>query len=94
MANYAHDSFGERDSGAACRDFVFRFGNKGIDCPCKKKGLSATTSLGAAVNLVAKLGGYLERSNDPPPGHQLMWRGYTYLQLMCDGFMLKGGDSG
>jgi len=60
----------------------------------QKKSHSAPTSLGAAVKLVAKLGGYLERSNDPPPGHQLMWRGYTHLQLMCDGFMLKGGDSG
>jgi len=42
------------------------------------------------VKLVAKLGGYLGRKNDPSPGHQLMWRGYTYLQLMCDGFMLSG----
>ena len=30
----------------------------------------------------------------PPPGHQLMWRGYIHLQLMCDGFTLKGDDSG
>lgn len=41
------------------------------------------------MKLVAKLGGYLGRSNDPPPGHQLMWHGYTNLQLMCDGFMLS-----
>ncbi|MCK5231482.1 MAG: hypothetical protein KAR13_14510 [Desulfobulbaceae bacterium] len=41
------------------------------------------------MNLVAKLGGYLGRSNDPPPGHQLMWRGYTNLQLLCEGFTLS-----
>lgn len=41
------------------------------------------------MKLVAKLGGYLGRANDPPSGHQLMWRGYAHLQLMCDGFMLS-----
>ena len=45
--------------------------------------------LGEAVKVVAKLGGYLGRANDPPTGHQLMWRGYTHLQLMCDGFALS-----
>ncbi len=58
----------------------------------KKKGLSLLVSLGEAVKLVAKLGGYLGRSNDPPPGHQLMWRGYAHLQLMCDGFTLSVFD--
>lgn len=62
---------------------------KVLNAYAKKKGISLPTSLGAAVKLVAKLGGYLDRSNDPPPGHQLMWRGYTYLQLMCDGFTLS-----
>ena len=46
------------------------------------------TLLGDAVLLVARLGGYLGRANDPPPGHQLMWRGYANLQMMCAGFML------
>ncbi|MDL1969010.1 MAG: hypothetical protein LWW97_10845 [Deltaproteobacteria bacterium] len=59
-----------------------------------KKSLTPPTSLGAAVNLTAKPGGYLGRSNDPPPGYRLMWRGYIHLQLMCDGFTLKGDDSG
>ena len=45
--------------------------------------------LGEAVRLVAKIGGYLGRSNDPPPGHQLIWQGYAYLQLMCLGFGLR-----
>ncbi|WP_353740633.1 IS4 family transposase [Desulfoferrobacter suflitae] len=43
------------------------------------------------MRLVARLGGYLGRKNDPPPGHQLMWHGYSYLQLLCEGFSLRGG---
>ncbi len=42
------------------------------------------------MKLVARIGGYLDRKNDPPPGHQLMWQGYTQLQLMCEGFALRG----
>jgi len=56
-----------------------------------KKNLNPPECLGDMVKLVANIGGYLGRSNDPPPGHQLMWRGYTYLQLMCEGYALKGG---
>jgi len=55
----------------------------------KKKRLNSPKQLGDAVYLVAKLGGYLGRNNDPPPGHQLMWQGYSYLQLMCEGFALR-----
>jgi len=44
--------------------------------------------LGDAVRLVAKLGGYLGRKNDPPPGHQIIRQGYTVLQAMCMGFAL------
>ena len=46
------------------------------------------TLLGDAVTLVAKIGGYLARNNDPPPGHQLLWHGYREFQLMCLGFAL------
>jgi hypothetical protein len=44
--------------------------------------------LGEAVTLVAKIGGYLGRNNDPPPGHQLLWHGYAVFQSMCLGFAL------
>ncbi len=56
-----------------------------------KKNLNPPDCLGAAVKLVAKIGGYLGRSNDPSPGHQLIWQGYSQLRLMCEGFELKGG---
>ena len=45
--------------------------------------------LGEAVRLVARIGGYLGRNNDPPPGHQLIWQGYAALQLMAMGFALS-----
>ncbi|MCK5369862.1 MAG: hypothetical protein KAQ62_14980 [Cyclobacteriaceae bacterium] len=38
--------------------------------------------------MVAKLGGYLNRKNDPPPGHQILWHGYSCLQDICLGFEL------
>jgi len=60
----------------------------------QKKTLTEPLLLGEAVRQVAKLGGYLGRANDPPPGHQLMWQGYANLQLMCDGFVLGLGSSG
>jgi hypothetical protein len=44
--------------------------------------------LGEAVRLVAKIGGYIGRNNDPPPGHQLLWQGYREFQFMCQGFAL------
>jgi hypothetical protein len=54
----------------------------------KTRGMKAPSLLGEAVRLVAMLGGYLARNNDPPPGHQLLWQGYMQLQFMCLGFAL------
>ena len=42
-----------------------------------------------AVRLIATIGGYLGRNNDPPPGHQLIWQGYAMFQLMCLGLALR-----
>lgn len=55
----------------------------------KKKGLRPPVLLGEAVRMVAKIGGYLGRNNDPPPGHQLIWQGYAEFQFMCLGFALR-----
>ena len=42
-------------------------------------GLGGPAHLGAAVRLVAHLGGYRDRKHDPDPGHQIMWHGYSAL---------------
>ncbi len=56
-----------------------------------KKRYNPPENLGTAVKLVARMGGYLDRTNDPPPGHQVIWRGYKFLQGMCEGFLLLSG---
>ena len=56
-----------------------------------QRRLAAPTKLENAVHLVARLGGYLARKNDPPPGHEIMWRGFSILQIMTQGFELGAG---
>lgn len=43
---------------------------------------------------VAKLGGYLARTNDPPPGNMVVWRGLARLNDLCLGFELNDPDVG
>jgi hypothetical protein len=56
----------------------------------KKRRLPPPQTLGDAVRLTARIGGYLGRNHDPPPGHQLVWRGYARLQAWGEGFALRG----
>ena len=39
--------------------------------------------------VVAKLGGYLARAKDPPPGNMVVWRGLTRLADLCLGLELN-----
>jgi hypothetical protein len=55
--------------------------------------LPPPADLGAAVLLVAKLGGYIHRGNDPPPGAEVLCRGFIRLSLMCDGLALAEGTT-
>ena len=50
--------------------------------------LPAPQHLGAAVLLVAILGGYQNRKHDPPPGYQIMWRGYERMSIATLGYRL------
>ena len=65
---------------------------KTLQAYAKKKRLKQPFLLGDAVRLVAKLGGYLGRKSDPPPGHQIIWQGYTLLRAMSMGFALLYED--
>jgi len=60
-----------------------------LNAYAKKKQIKPPTQLGDAVILVAQIGGYLGRTRDPSPGHQLMWQGYSQLRFMCEGFALR-----
>ena len=55
----------------------------------KSRRLPPPANLGEAVLMVARLGGYLARTRDPPPGHQLLWHGYATLAGMCIGYALR-----
>jgi hypothetical protein len=38
---------------------------------------------------VAKIGGYLDRNSDPPPGWETMWKGLKKLQIWAEGYELN-----
>ena len=43
-------------------------------------------SLSVFITKVARLGGYLARANDRPPGNTVMWRGLVRLTDIALGF--------
>lgn len=46
-------------------------------------------NVASCLNVVAKLGGYLARRNDPPPGNMVLWRGLSRLTDIHLGFELS-----
>lgn len=50
--------------------------------------------LGECLAKVARLGGYLARASDPPPGNMIMWRGISRLTDIHLGYLLAKGDVG
>jgi len=53
-----------------------------------KQGMKPPFSLGDAIILVAQQGGYLNRSNDPPPGPKCIWKGTLHLYNLAAGYQL------
>lgn len=45
-------------------------------------------SLQACLLQLARLGGYLDRASDPPPGNIVIWRGMSRLTDMEIGFQM------
>lgn len=54
--------------------------------PCRNADQSPSVS--CCLIQVARLGGYLARASDPPPGNTVMWRGITRLSDIEFGFLL------
>ena len=44
-----------------------------------RRGPRGQKSLSGYVVKIARLGGYLARASDPPPGNTVMWRGLSRL---------------
>jgi hypothetical protein len=53
-----------------------------------KPGASRNT-LSHYLTKIARLGGYLARANDPPPGNTVMWRGFSRLTDIVLGATLE-----
>lgn len=54
----------------------------------RQNGWPAPASLADAVVTVARMGGYMNRKHDPPPGAELLWRGHRHLSLLSQGLAL------
>jgi len=48
-------------------------------------GSPATMTVGTFWTEVARLGGYLARSHDGPPGWRTIWKGWLFLQTLLEG---------
>ena len=59
-----------------------------------KRGMKPPFSLGDAIILVAKQGGYLARRSDPPPGTGCMWKGIMHLYNLATGYRLAAIRAG
>ena len=53
-----------------------------------------TPSIAQCVAVIARLGGYLARGSDPPPGNMIIWRGMSRLTDVHLGFELAKGVVG
>lgn len=49
----------------------------------------APKTLSTYITKIARLGGYLARASDPPPGNKVLWRGLEKLAMIQIGFELR-----
>ena len=62
-----------------------------LDAIAKRKGRAPPRRASVADSLIAiaRLGGYLARANDPPPGNKVLWRGLSKLADITYGATLR-----
>ena len=54
----------------------------------KSAAKNPNRTVGAYLKKLARLGGYLARSSDPPPGNMVIWRGMSRLNDIHLGTLL------
>ena len=53
-----------------------------------RAGITLHNTLSLYLTKLARLGGYLARAKDPPPGNTVLWRGLTRMTDIQLGFIL------
>lgn len=61
--------------------------------PDRRRSITPATMTNYVIK-IARLGGYLARANDSPPGNIVMWRGLSRLADIAIGFSLRDGECG
>ena len=81
---------GRTNPSLSCTDFLSASEWKTLNVKYSKNYHSSTTppTIGEAVVLIARLGGYLDRKSDSPPGTITLWRGWKRLVDLTEGWEL------
>ena len=75
--------------------YLSEFYESELDELVKKRGKSNTkATVSDYIIKIARLGGYLDRASDPPPGNLVMWRGLSKLNDIHLGFRLGSKTCG
>ena len=56
--------------------------------PTSRRSQTQPASLSTCLTQLARLGGYLARASDPPPGNTVIWRGIARLTDIEIGYLL------
>ncbi|WP_272849136.1 IS4 family transposase [Paracoccus alcaliphilus] len=54
-------------------------------CPAENEGINSKMAGGDRRRAYARLGGYLDRTSDAPPGTTVIWRGLSRLADLVEG---------
>jgi len=81
---------GRLDADVSCEVLLQRFEWQALYCRANStiKLPKKPPTLGQAILWIAKLGGYLGRKNDLPPGATVLWRGFTALHEASQMFLI------
>lgn len=81
---------GRLDADVSCEVLLQRFEWQALYCRANEtmKLPKRPPTLGQAVLWIAKLGGYLGRKNDRPPGATVLWRGFLALHESAQMFKI------